>query len=181
MLEPIGKEAKILQNVDANHTRHKTTFRSVTKILLLVNSTPLIWYTKHQKAVETLTYGSELIAARIDVEMIIEVRYKLRMLGVPIKKPSVLIGTIMTVVVSITSLLSISKKKHNAIAYHNVREAIAAEICNFTHIDIKLSIADILNNSLRTEDSMNCLKDTFQEANESGVTKAVYNCLFKEN
>ena len=74
MLEPLGKECTVTCFVDADHARDKLTFRSVTGILLLVNYTPLIWYTKHQKTVESSTYGSELIAARIGVEMIIEVR-----------------------------------------------------------------------------------------------------------
>ena len=60
----------------------------MTGILLLVNNTPLIWYTKRQKTVESSTYGSELVAARIGVEMIIEVRYKLRMLDMGLEKTS---------------------------------------------------------------------------------------------
>jgi hypothetical protein len=36
---------------------------------------------ERQKTVETSTYGSELVAARI-VDLIIEMRYKLRLLGV---------------------------------------------------------------------------------------------------
>ena len=74
MLEPLGKECTITCYVDADHARDKVTCRSVTGILLLVNNTPLIWYTKRQRIAETSTYGSELVAARIAVEMIIEVK-----------------------------------------------------------------------------------------------------------
>ena len=80
MLEPLSKECTITCYVDADHARDKVTCRSVTGILFLVNNTPLLWYTKRQKTVESSTYGSELVAARIGIEMVIEVRYNLRML-----------------------------------------------------------------------------------------------------
>ena len=75
MLEPLSKECTITCFVDADHARDKVTCRSVTGVFLLANNTPLIWYTKRQKTVETSTYGSELVAARIGTEMVIEVRY----------------------------------------------------------------------------------------------------------
>ena len=72
MLEALGMECTVTSYVDADHVRDKVTCRSVTGILLLVNNTPLIWYTKSQKTVKSSTYGSELVAARIGVEMIEE-------------------------------------------------------------------------------------------------------------
>ena len=36
------------------------------------------------------------------------------------------------------------KKKHCAVAYHQVRKAVAARIVRFCHIDTKLNVADIL-------------------------------------
>jgi hypothetical protein len=36
------------------------------------------------------------------------------------------------------------KKKHNAIAYHRVREAVAANVVKVNHIEGKENIADIL-------------------------------------
>ena len=75
--------------------------------------------------VETSTYGSELVAAQIATDLIIEMRYTLRMLGVPVEKESLLIGDNMSVVLNCTLPSSQLKKKHNAIAYHRVREAVA--------------------------------------------------------
>jgi hypothetical protein len=46
-------------------------------IILLLNSTPIRWVSKRQKTVETSTYGSELVAARMAVEVILEYRYHL--------------------------------------------------------------------------------------------------------
>ena len=44
------------------------TGRSVTGILHLVNGTPFEWYSKKQSTVETATYGSEFVAARIAID-----------------------------------------------------------------------------------------------------------------
>ena len=48
------------------------THRSVSTILIFINSTPIHWYSKHQKTIETLTYGAELVATRVAVDMVIE-------------------------------------------------------------------------------------------------------------
>jgi hypothetical protein len=69
-----------------------TTGRSVTGILHLVNKTPIEWYSKKQAPVETSTYGSELVAARICVEQIIDLRNTLRFLGVPVREKSYMFG-----------------------------------------------------------------------------------------
>ena len=75
-------------------------------------------------------------------------RYVLRMLGVKVEKESLLLGDNMSVVLNTTLPLSQLKKKHNACAYHRVREAIAAGIVRFAHIDSKENIADILTKSV---------------------------------
>ena len=51
---------------------------------------------------ESSTYGSELVAARIGVEMVIEVRYKLRMLGMGLEKTSLMVGDNMSVILKTT-------------------------------------------------------------------------------
>ena len=84
MLEPKGKPVRISGYFDENHAGCLETRRSVTGILMFVNSTPVKWYSKRQSTVESSTYGSELVAARIETEFAIELRYKLRMLGVPV-------------------------------------------------------------------------------------------------
>ena len=56
-------------------------------MIICVNKAPILWYSKHQTTVETSTFGSEIVAMRIAIEMIEGLRYKLRMLGVPIAGP----------------------------------------------------------------------------------------------
>lgn len=158
-LDPLGTSSTVTCYVDADHARDKVTCRSVTGILLCVNNTPVIWYTKRQNTVETSTYGSELVATRVADELVMEYRYKLRMLGVSLEETSLLIGDNMSIILNTTLPSSMLKKKHNAIVYHRVREAIAVKIINFVHIDSKLNIADILTKPLTTELFYSCLKD----------------------
>ena len=135
MPEPRGKEICITTYVDADHARDKVTRRSVTRVLLLVNNTALMWISKRQPTVEISTYRSELIATRIAVDITIEARYKLRMLGIPIMESSLLMGDNMSVVLNTTISSSPLKKKHLGCTYNCVREATTAGIINYEHID----------------------------------------------
>jgi hypothetical protein len=152
MLCPLGdKECKITVYVDADHARDKVTRRSVTGIILLLNNTPLVWVSKRQKTVESSTYGSELVAARVAIDMIIEMRYKLRMLGVKLEKETMLVGDNMSVVLNTTIPSSSLKKKHLACSYHRVREAIAGGFVLFGHIPSEENLADIGTKPLGTQ------------------------------
>ena len=109
---------------------------------------PMRWYSKKQSTVETSTYGSELVASRIVVDLILEMRYALCMLGVPLDGPALLLGDNKSVVLNTTFPSSQLKKKHNAVSYHRVREACAAGIVNFSHIDSENNLADLMTKSL---------------------------------
>jgi len=129
--------------VDADHARDKVTRRSVTGIILLLNNTPLVWVSKRQRTVEVSTYGSEMVAARIAVELVMEMRYKLRMLGVQLEEKSVMVGDNMSVVLNTTIPSSVLIKKHLACSYHRIHEAIAGRIIDFAHIDSVENLADV--------------------------------------
>ena len=128
MPKPKGKPANLVIYADADHAHDQLTRRSVTGILLFINSTPIKWYSKRQNTVETSTYGAELVALRIAIDIVVEFRYKLRMMGIPLKGPSQVLCDNKGVVLNTTLPSSTLKKKHNAIAYHRVREAVAAQI-----------------------------------------------------
>jgi hypothetical protein len=70
------------------------------------------------------------------------------MLGVPITAPTVLLGDNRSVVLNTTVPSSMLKKKYHAIAYHKVRESIAAGIPRFHHIPSAKNLANILTNTL---------------------------------
>ena len=66
---PKGHPVTTTCYVDADHAHDTVTRRSVSGILLFLNGMPVKWYSKRQTTVETSSYGSELVAARIAVEL----------------------------------------------------------------------------------------------------------------
>jgi len=119
--------------------------RSVTGILHMFNKTPIDWYSKLQSTVETATFGSEYIAGRTCTEQIIDLRNTLRYLGVPVIGSTMVFGDNETVIKTATIPHSKLHKRHNALAYHRVREAVAAGITRMHHIAGKMNPADILS------------------------------------
>jgi len=146
--EPRGELCTLTCFVDADHARDQLTRRSVTGILILLNNTPISWVSKRQKTVESSTYGSELVASRIAVELIISLRYFISMLGCQLEPSSLLLGDNMSVVLNTTIPSSALKKKHLACNYHKVRESIAAKFINFAHIRSEDNMADLLTKPL---------------------------------
>ena len=64
------------------------------------------------------TYGSELVAAKTATEQIMDLRYTLRYLGVPIKSNSYMYGDNRSVVTSATLPHSTLSKRHDILAFH---------------------------------------------------------------
>ncbi len=121
------------------------TGRSATNILHLVNKTPINWYSKKQATVETATYGSEFIAARVCVDQSINLKTTLTYLSDPIRKKAYMFGDNKSVMDSSTVPHSKLHKQHNALSFHCIWEAITAGIIAFYHIDGTKNPADILS------------------------------------
>lgn len=138
--------------VDADHAGNKVTRHSHTGILIYLNCAPIIWYSKAQNTVESSTFGSEFVAMRIAVEMIEALRYKLRMFGIPIEEPTNVFCDNKSVVTNSTVPTSSLKKKHNSIAYHRVREAVAANVLRIAKVHTKENLADLLTKPLGGSD-----------------------------
>ena len=88
MPKPLGKEVNINCFVDSDHAGNCVTRCSHTGIMIYLNMAPIIWYSKRQNTIETSTFGAELIALNIATELIESLRYKLRMMGVPLAGPA---------------------------------------------------------------------------------------------
>jgi hypothetical protein len=94
--------------------------------------------------VEAATFGSKMVALRICKEFIVAMRYKLRMFGVPIEGPANVFCDNHGVVKNTSMLESTLMKKHNAINYNAVREAVAAGILRVGKEDGETNLADLL-------------------------------------
>ena len=148
MPPPKGHLVRTTSYVDANLMHCKVTGKSATGILHLVNQTPIAWFSKRQATVETATYGSEFVAARQATEQIMDLRYTLMYMGLPLDGPSWLFGDNKSVITSSTIPHSMLGKRHNALAYHRVHASIASGVSNFIHIDGTDNVADVLTKFL---------------------------------
>jgi hypothetical protein len=142
--EPRGKPVQINCFVDADHAGNKVTRRSHSGILIYLNSAPIDWYSKRQNTVESSSFGSEFIALRVATEKLEALRYKLRMMGVPIDGPANVFCDNESVVKSSTRPESTLKKKHISICYHKVRESQAGGSTRVAWESGETNLSDIL-------------------------------------
>ena len=73
---------------DAAFAGDLVTRRSQSGILIFINRAPVTWYSKRQNTVEASAFDSEFIALRVGCKMNDGLRYKLRVMGAPIKGPT---------------------------------------------------------------------------------------------
>ena len=131
MPEPLGEAVITTTTLDANLNLCLATGKSLTGCPHFVNKTRVDLYSKRQAKVETATYGLEFVAAKAATEQIMDIRQTLRYLGAPIGTKSFLFCDNRSVVTSATLCHSTLTKRHNILAFHRVREAIAAKTHGF--------------------------------------------------
>jgi len=85
---------------------------------------------------------------QILVEMLEGLRYKMRMMGIPIDGPANVFCDNKSVITNSTVPTSTLKKKHNSIAYHRIREAVAAGILRIAKVHTSENLADLLTKPL---------------------------------
>jgi hypothetical protein len=138
MLQDRGRAVKISYFVDANHAGNMVTRCSHSGILIYVQNAPIILLSKRQNTVESASFGSEFIALRIAKDLVVALRYKLCMFGVELKGPADVFCNNQAVVKNASLPESVLAKKHNAINYHAVCEAVAADIALTAQITHKV-------------------------------------------
>jgi hypothetical protein len=148
MPEPLGDLVRITEFVDANLYFDLVNGRACTGILIFLNQTPVEWYSKKQSTVATATFGSEFVAAKTATEKSQDLRYTLRMFGIPVDYRTYLFGDNAAVVTQGTIPHSQLAKRHNALAYHYVRESVANGTIRFFHIPGTENPADCLTKFL---------------------------------
>lgn len=148
MPEARGKPVQINLFCDAAHATCLSTRRSTTGIIIFLQGMPVIWYSKRQNTLESSTFGSEFVALRIAVEMNESLRTKLRMLGIPIQGATNGFCDNESVVKNVSIPESRLMKKHNAIAYHKVRESCASGAIRVCHEAGKQNLSDLLTKFL---------------------------------
>ena len=116
--------------------------------LFLLIKAPIHWYSKKQNTVESSTFGAEFCAMRTAVDMIEGLRYKLRMLGIPIDGPAKVYCDNEAVYKNTSIPESTLKKKHHSISYHRCRESVAAGTIRIAKQGTEKNLADLFTKTL---------------------------------
>ena len=151
MPTPLGRPVRMTCFLDADHAGNLVTRRSHSGVIIFIQNAPISWYSRRQNTVETSSSGSEFVAMRIAKEMIVGLRYKIRMFGTPIDHPTDVLCDNRGVIKNTSVPSSVLSKRHNAINYHSVREAAAASILRVGKEDTQTNIADLFTKMLPRE------------------------------
>jgi hypothetical protein len=143
MPEPLGYPVNMSVFVDANHAGNVVTRRLHTGILIFLQNTPVLWHSRRQNTVETSTFGSKFVALRAARDMVVALRYKLRMFGIPLAGPAHVFCDNQGVVMNVSIPESVL-----AVNYHAVREAVAARIIQVAKEDGETNLADLFTKCL---------------------------------
>ena len=137
--EALGMEFIIKVYVDSDHAGDKVTRRSRTGFLVYLNSALIYWLSKKQTSVETASFGSEFVAMKQCCEYLRGIRYKPRMMGIPVNNPVFTYGDNQSVLWNTSVPDSTLKKKSNSIAYHYVREG-----AEWSYVKTSVNPSDVL-------------------------------------
>lgn len=148
MPEPRGTGFVIRAKVDADHASDSVTRRSRTGFLVYINMGLVCWHSKKQTSVESSSFGSEFVAMKQCCEYLRGLRYKLRMMGIPVTGPCYIEGDNQSVLANTTIPDSTLKKKSQSIAYHFVREGVARDEWRTCYINTHDNEADLLTKQL---------------------------------
>jgi len=141
--KPQGKSVDILLYVDSDLAGDNINRRSRTGYMIFVNSALVIAHSKKQARIETSVFGAEFCALTQGMDRMRGLRYKLRMMGIPLEGTSYTYGDNMSVIHNTQRPDSTLKKKCNSIAYHACREAVAAGEMITGHVPSEKNPADI--------------------------------------
>lgn len=151
MPEPRGNGFIMRAFVDADHAGDSMTRKSRSGFLIYLNNAPIYWMSKKQTGIETSSFGSEFTAMKHCCEYIRGLRYRLRMMGIPVMGPTYIYGDNQSVLYNTTLPDSVLKKKSQSIAYHFVREGSARDEWRTAYVNTHENPADILTKPLSGE------------------------------
>jgi hypothetical protein len=93
--------------------------------------------------------------------MIQGLRYKLRMMGIPIDGPARVLCDNKSVVHNTTALESVLEKKSNAIAYHFVQENVAMGVIKIAYEPSETNLANALTKVQSAPVRQNLMRQIF--------------------
>jgi len=131
--------------VDSNHAGDKRIRRSRTGFLIFCNMDQIDWVSKKQPTIKTSVFGAELVAMKHGTEKLWGLRYKCRMMGIPLFGPSYVYGDNKSAITTNSTRPELTlNKKCNSICYHAIRESVAMGESLLTHVGTRDNLTDLL-------------------------------------
>ena len=116
--------------------------------MVFLNSALIYWHSKKQLGIETIYFGAEFIAMKQCCKYLRGLRFKLRMMGIPVDGHTYVYGDNQYVLVNSSMPHSTLKKKSNSIAFHFVREGTARDEWRVAYINTHDNPSDMLTKPL---------------------------------
>ena len=79
----MGRKVIIRAYIDRNHAENLLN----SGIIIYIKNVPIVWYSESQNKVDSLLFVRKVVALRISVEMIENIKYKLCCFGEEIEEP----------------------------------------------------------------------------------------------
>jgi hypothetical protein len=109
--EPRCQGFVMSSKVDADHASDSVTRRSRTGFLVWINSCLVYFLSTKQTSMETSSFGSEFVGMKQSCEYLKGLRYKLRMMGIPVNGLCYISGDNQSVLANTTEPGFTLKKK----------------------------------------------------------------------
>ena len=139
----------------SDHTSNTVMRRLRMRFLVYMNSALVYCWSKKQTSTESSSFGSEFIAMKQCCENLKNLRYKLRMMGIPCEQPIFIYGDNQSVLANTTIPDSTLNIKLQSIVYHFVREGVVRD--EWRTIYVNMHEADLLMKLLPNEDKRKAL------------------------
>ena len=146
--EERGKEIDLRGYIDSDHAEDNKKRRPRSGFFIFLNTSLIKYFSKKQATIETSIFGAEFVSMKIVTETLRGIRYKLRIMGVPIYGPSFIYGVNMLVINNNQRPEFTLKKKSNSIFYHAVCESIAMGDSLTGNVGTNKNCADLATNVL---------------------------------
>ncbi len=144
MPPPLGKDVDLRMMLDSDHAGDRRIRQSRTGFLIFCNMALIDWVSKKQPTIETSVFGAKFVAMKHGTEKLWGLRYKCRMMRIPLSGPSYIYGKNKSAITNLTTPESTLKKKSNSICYHAIQESVAMGESLLTHVGTRDNLADLL-------------------------------------
>ncbi|KAL7509576.1 LOW QUALITY PROTEIN: hypothetical protein ACHAXN_007340 [Cyclotella atomus] len=136
----LGKSVLLRMFVDSDHAGDKKSRCSRTGFVILVNGGIIDWLSEKQSTIETLVFGAKFCALKHSIENLRSIRYKLRMMGVPIDGATRIFGDNMSVVTN--------RASRSLILFATMQYAVVMGKALVAHIGAAYNLADLFTKAL---------------------------------